>query len=592
LPGSQARHRWLVEPSFVGKLRRRNVVRVGILYLAVCWLILEPVHVVFHMLEVPLWANRLVILLMALGFPVALIFAWVYELTPGGLKTTLEIAHAQSIGRQTARRLDRAIIAVLAVGISYLLLDKFRLSQRAPTPQSAAAVVQPSVAPLPRVLEKSIAVLPFVDMSEKRDQGYFSDGLSEELIDLLTKVSDLHVAARTSSFYFKGKPATVADIAKELGVTHVLEGSVRKAGRAVRITVQLIRADNGYHLWSQTYDRQLNDIFKIQDDIAGAVVQALKVRLLVGNLPASGEPQHAEAYNLLLQSRFFGRRGAEGDEQRALEYIQRAIALDPDYALPWAWLSSSYDSRDPRSRSAAQRALELDSLLPDAHVSLGYVFEYYDWNWKAADAEFKRALALDPNDEHALRANGDLAMRVGRSQEAVKSFKRAADRDPLSPGAMDGLGDALRVAGSLPEAETAYRRALVLSPQDYWAHTYLGMVLFERGDLESALREVQQSTNESFRLWGLTLVYFAMGRKTDSDQALAELTAKYAQQWPSMVAVAHGFRNERDTAFDWFARAYNQHDPGVTWLKVGPLWRNVRRDPRYAEWLRKLNLQD
>src|SRR2546423_1789442 len=276
------------EFRLLDELKHRNIVRVGILYLVVCWLILDPVHVVFHMLEVPAWANRLVVVLMAVGFPAVLLFAWVYEITPEGLKPTVEVEASRSIRRQSGQRLYRAILAVMAVALMYFVVDKFWLSHRVIIQQPAASVASVAhvTAPAaPAISDKSVAVLPFLDMSEKKDQEYFSDGLSEELIDMLTKIPDLRVPARTSSFYFKGKSEDIPNIARRLMVAHVLEGSVRKSGNYLRVTAQLVRADNGYHLWSETYDRQLSDVFKVQDDIAAAVVKALKASLLEGASP-------------------------------------------------------------------------------------------------------------------------------------------------------------------------------------------------------------------------------------------------------------------------------------------------------------------
>jgi TolB-like protein len=320
------------------ELRRRNVLRVAVLYLIACWLILEPTHVIFHMLEVPPWANRLVVLLMAIGFPAVLLFAWVYEITPEGLKPTAEVEPHRSIRKQTAQRLNRAIVAMMAVALAYFVVDKFWISKRSPSAPPTTYVTSVAPAPAlatPAISDRSVAVLPFVDMSEKKDQEYFSDGLSEQLIDMLTKIPDLRVPARTSSFYFKARSEDVPTIARRLLVAHVLEGSVRKSGQQLRITAQLVRADTGYHVWSETYDRRLDDIFKIQDEIAGAVVRALKLRLL--DSPSSRERRTAnpEAYNQYLIGRQFFVRGNWQDYRRAMQAYRKAVDLDPDYAPAW-----------------------------------------------------------------------------------------------------------------------------------------------------------------------------------------------------------------------------------------------------------------
>jgi TolB-like protein len=354
---------------FLGELKRRNVGRVAILYLFVSWLIIQPVNVIFDMLQVPAWASRLVVILLAIGFPVALIFAWVYELTPEGIKPAAEVERQHSITAQTGQRLNRAIIAVLALALTYFVVDKFWLSSR-------VAEVAPAT-------DKSIAVLPFVDMSEKKDQEYFSDGLSEQLINLITKVPELRVPARTSSFYFKGKQATIAEIARALNVAHVLEGSVRKSGDTLRITAQLIRVDNGYHLWSETYDRKIDDIFKIQDEIAGAVVKELKVSLLGTEPPHAKPTANTEAYTLYLQGQQAARRYTRADTEMAIGYLQQAVEADPNFAPAWSALAGVYgwsfglfgtrtDHEQARKQvsDAAGRALALDPQLAEAHMRM------------------------------------------------------------------------------------------------------------------------------------------------------------------------------------------------------------------------------
>ena len=318
-------------PHFDGilqKIKQRNVGRVAILYIVVSYLILEPFEMFFHLLDLPVWTGRTAVALMVLGFPIALLFAWIYEITPTGIKPSTEVDPQQSIARQTGRKLDYAIIAVLAVALIYFVADKFWISKRVAVATPAATVI-PAVVSAPAALvipEKSVAVLPFVDMSEKKDQEYFSDGLSEELIDKLTKIAELRVPARTSSFYFKGKQATIGDIAKALSVAYVLEGSVRKSGKTLRITAQLIKTDAGFHVWSETYDRPLNDVFKLQDEIAEAVVKALKVSLLPAAAVTSKGTRNIDANDLYLQAVFLANlQLSEDGAKRSVELLSRAL---------------------------------------------------------------------------------------------------------------------------------------------------------------------------------------------------------------------------------------------------------------------------
>jgi TolB-like protein len=295
-----------IEFRFLDELKRRNVGRVAILYLVVCWLILEPVHVIFHMLEVPVWANRLVIILMTLGFPAVTIFAWVYELTPEGLKPATEVDPHQSIRAQTGQRLNRAIIAVLALALSYFVVDKFWISKRLAVESATApigAVTPETESAVPPISDKSIAVLPFADMSEKKDQEYFSDGMAEEVTDLLSKIPGLRVIGRTSAFQFKGKTGDLRSIGSTLGAHFVVEGSVRRTMDRIRVSVQLINAEDGRHAWSDSYDRDFRDALRVQDDIAAKLVRALQVEVGAADLPPRPVFRDPRAYELYLRAR-------------------------------------------------------------------------------------------------------------------------------------------------------------------------------------------------------------------------------------------------------------------------------------------------
>jgi TolB-like protein/Tfp pilus assembly protein PilF len=499
-----------------------------------------------------------------------------------------------------------AIISTLIAGAALALaVDKIWLSKHAAGAVKNAA---PISAPTPSIASaapgKSVAVLPFLDMSEKKDQEYFSDGMSEELIDMLAKIPDLRVPARTSSFYFKGKSTTIADIAKALGVSHVLEGSVRKSGNALRVTAQLIRADNGYHVWSETYDRQLDDVFKLQDEIAGAVVKALKVSMLASDLPQA-PTQNAEAHSLLLQGRFFGRRNTKEDRVRAIDYYVRALALDPGSAQGWAWLSTAYtvqavsgwserDAGYALARQAAQRALLLDPNLADAHAALGYIYEAGDWNWAAADKELKRALALDPDNVRVLNMNGHLALNLGQSSTAEAFYRRAVDRDPLSPGAMGGLADALLGGGKRDEGERIFRQVASIAPPRI--HLSLSLLALDRGDKEAALAEAELEPDPLFRLMAQCAVYNAIGERTAAEKTLAELTDRFPDH-PFEIATVYGRRGEFDTAFAWMERALARRDSQLMYVKsdpnlylTEPLLQSFRSDPRYKSLLRRMNL--
>jgi adenylate cyclase len=598
-----------IEFNFLEQLKHRNVFRVAALYVVVCWLILEPVHVIFHMLEVPVWWNRLVLMLMSVGFPAVVIFAWVYEITHEGLKPTVDVEPNRSIRKQTGQRLNRAIIATLCVALAYFVVDKFWLSKRVTTERPAATVatIAPaSPTPAAAVSEKSVAVLPFVDMSEKKDQEYFSDGLSEELIDMLTKIPDLRVPARTSSFYFKGKSEDIPTIARRLMVAHVLEGSVRKSGVYVRITAQLVRADNGYHLWSQTYDRKLDDIFKVQDDIAGAVVSALKVSLAESSALKVTTPKNTEAYTLYLQGRAINRNaGNKAQFDSAAEYMRKAIKADPTFAEAWAWLANvlanevnynNYvrgDAVAAEMRRATERALALDPNLPAAHGAKGMIYLTLDWDSEAGAAESQKAYDLDPTEpSNAIVLGSVLWALHGASDTVLALYQKAIELDPVNSGCYEAIGMYYTGTGKLPEAETAFRKAIDLLPTDPMGHAGLGTVLLLRGEAAPALAEFQRDPDESSQRFGAAVAYFALGRRAEADAALSEMERLDATTNASNIVEALSYRGEIDQAFAWLDRAYQQHDAGLTNINRDPWMKSLRGDRRWKAFLRKMKLPE
>ena len=593
------------ELRFLSELRRRNVGRIAVLYLFAAWVVLQPVNVVFDMLDVPSWANRLVVLVLALGFPAALLFAWIYELTPDGLKQASRIEPQQSITEQTGRRLDRAIIAVLAIALAYFVADKFWLSKPAAiapattqtageTPADTAAIAVPP--------EKSIAVMPFLDLSEKRDQEYFSDGISEQLIDLISRIPDVRVAARTSSFYYKGRQATIPEIAKTLGVAHVLEGSVRKAGDALRVTVQLVRADNGYHLWSETYDRKLDDVFQVQDDIAAAVVDALKVSLL-GEAPHAAHAASTEAYTLFLQGRAFALRSTGADNMKAAEYLHQALEQDPNYAPAWSALAAvhirsfglystdtDYEKNRGEATDAVERALALDPQLADAHVQKSAILWLYEHDMEGAERELKLALELESGNINALAGASLLAASIGHFDEAREYGQESVARDPLAVESYRVLYTASYLGGDYGDAEAALRKVLELYPTVEAMYYRLGIVLLARDEPAEALEAMEREPDPHRRQIGRTLALDALGRTAEADEARA-LVEQNAEGWAYQVADIYAHRGDVEQAFAWLDRAYELHDFGlVLYLKGDPLLKSLRADPRYAALLRKLNL--
>jgi eukaryotic-like serine/threonine-protein kinase len=452
-----------------------------------------------------------------------------------------------------------------------------------------------------RVGTPAIAVLPFVDMSENKDQEYFADGLAEDLLTALARIPELRVAARTSSFQFKGKTVEVASIGKQLHVGTILQGSVRKAGRHVRITAQLVKVADGFHLWSETYDRELDDIFAVQDDIARSVSSALKVRLLGERGPSAARVANAEAYNLYLLGKYFFDRRSKESLQKAVSYYEQALKLDPRYALAWVGLATTHMAQADRghvapaegygkAREEVYKALELDPNLADAHSALGRVRKTYDWDWSGADAAYKRALELEPGSVTFVTRAGSLAATLGRIDEALRLERRAVELDPLSLTAHSDLGLAAWYAGRLDEAEAAARRILELNPEFSTAHQLIGRISLARSMPEAALEELQREKDAGWRRQGLALAYYALGRRKEADAALSELIQKDKEGFAFQIAEVYAFRGENDKAFEWLERAYAQRDAGLVVMKGDPLLKGLESDPRYGAFLNKMRL--
>jgi TolB-like protein len=492
-----------------------------------------------------------------------------------------------------------AIAVIIVVG--YLIAARYQLPKHAaPSAVPPAQVSSAASDAAGAVPDKSIAVLPFADLSEKKDQEYFSDGLSEELIDLLAKVPDLRVPARTSSFSFKGKSDDIASIAAKLRVAQILEGSVRKAGHTIRVSAQLVRADNGYQLWSETYDRDLKDVFKVQDEIAGAVVAALKLKLAPG--PAASSSHHTsntDAYNQYLLGRQFADGGTTDNYRRAIQDFRNAIALDPAYAaayagLAWAQARLSDQLGDApeqqRAAEAADKAIALGPQQADGYEMRGYLRYSFWWDWGGALADYQKALALDPSDSTLQRRYGILLGSVGRTSEGIAAIKRATELDPLSSPAWSNLGLHLIAGRQFPAAHEALRRALEIQPGHTYALNDLATLQLLEGDAAQALATFRQVGVEGLRLSGVAIAEHSLGHAKESQQALDQLIAGHAKSSAYQIGEVYAWRGDKQQAFEWLDRAYQQRDGGLADIKEDLLMASLVGDARYAALLRKMNL--
>jgi TolB-like protein/DNA-binding winged helix-turn-helix (wHTH) protein/Tfp pilus assembly protein PilF len=453
--------------------------------------------------------------------------------------------------------------------------------------------------PTATLVDKSVAVLPFLDLSEKRDEEYFADGMSEELIDVLARVPELHVPARTSSFYFKGRQATLADIAKMLGVANILEGSVRKSGATLRVTAQLIRVETGYHLWSQTFDRPMTDVFKVQDEIAAAVVSSLKLSLLPAERSIAPPTANAAAYTLYLKAKALEQNTDPSELDLGKRYMQEALALDPGFAEAWAalayLLTDDFESLDSRrspelcakAHAAANEAVRLKPALITGHTAVAHILAECDWNWTAAEAEYKRALEIDPVNSEALRTYAYFEWSVQHYEHALDLAEKAVAGDPVNHWGYQVLAFAQGATGRLEEAEASYRKVLELNPTN--GHGLLANAILAEGRPQEALKELERDPDDQVHQMNYPLFYDALGRTADADRAIASFIATYGEKDPESAGIFYACRKDVDHAVLWFERMVAIHEifdevpPRIACLK------NLDHDPRYQAILRKIN---
>ena len=532
--------------SLYHELKRRNVFRVAIAYLAGSWLLIEAAETIFPLYGFGDAPARIVVTVLAIGFPLFLVFSWVFEITPEGLKLEKDVKREESIGPKSGKKLDRVIIVLLALALGYFAVDKFVLEPaRVLDLVEESAQQARSEALVESYGEKSIAVLPFVNMSADPEQEYFSDGISEELLNLLAKIPELRVTSRSSAFAFKGEKIDIPEVAKKLKVANILEGSVRKAGNQVRITAQLIEASSDTHLWSETYDRELDNIFAIQDEIAAAVVAQLEVTLL-GETPKVREAD-PEAFALYLQGRHLNWLDHAETIQQAQTLLQQALVIDPGYAAAWIELSLVYvyqvdhglrphDEGFRLAREAVNKALAIDPEYARAHARLGYIARNYDNDLAAAARHLERALQLEPANTDVIRMASWLARSLGRLDEAIALAEFVVARDPFNPENHRYLGGYYTATGRWDEAISSYRTVLMLSPGTANIQYEIGRALLLKGEPQAALKAIQLAESPTWRMTGLSLVYHALGQADESDAALAELIEQGEQTMSYNIA--------------------------------------------------------
>lgn len=572
--------------NYFAELKRRNVFKASVAYLIVAWIIAQIASIVLPTFGAPPFILKTILFLLIIGFPIILVFAWAFELTPDGIKKTKEVNKQKSITLKTSSQLNKMIITSLSIAVILLLFNQFRN-----TPFDETDLIDSN--------EKSIAVLAFQDMSPNQDQEYFSDGISEELLNLLAKIPELRVISRTSSFSYKGKNETLETIGRELNVSHILEGSVRKSGNKLRITTQLIKVADGSHLWSETFDRGMEDIFKIQDEIAEVVIKQLKIKLL-GDIKKTTEVD-PEAYSLYLQANYFYQQSSDEEIIKAEETIRRSIAIDSTYAPSWFLLSAiiresafnlsqlPFKTGLELATTAAQKAIDIDNKYAPAYAMLSIIY-LTDLNFESARENITKAMMLDGGNAYVVSSAALNAGYSGRIEEALELYHKSLQLDPLRYRIYLNLGIGYYWLNRLDEAYDAVQKYMFYSPNAAIHHSVNSKILIGQGKYDEALKEAEKETNEFYNLYARNLALFALEKHIEADSLLIQIIDTYGKTHWSNIAEIYAFRGEIDNAFKWLNISFEQSDNNLIEAVNEPTFNNLHNDPRWQILLTKMKL--
>ena len=585
--------------GFFEEIKRRSVIRVAGLYMTGCWLLLQIADTVLPMLDAPGWVARTLLLVLLIGFIPALALAWAFEWTPAGLVRDGDVTRDHAANARTGKHLDRWIMVLLALALGYFAVDKFVLAPSREVAMAQEARQEGRSDAIKETFgERSIAVLPFKDMSEAQDQRYLSDGISEELLNLLAQVPELRVISRPSAFAFRDSKVAIPTIAKKLDVGYILDGSIRKAGNRVRITVQLIDGRSDTLVWNDTYDRSLDNIFEIQDQIGAAVVTQLKIKM-IDKTQLKVVRTDPRAFELYLKALVVSRRESAKSYEEAIDLLKQALKIDPKLVGCWNLLGIIYSAQGGSglissedgyrlATEVAGKTLALEPHNTHALAQLAEVAFRRDNDIVRSATQMQSALDQSRDDAYVLGIADDITMSLGHLDDAIAINQHIVALNPVMPNAYSQLCLAYMRGGRQDEAITSCGTALEMDPDLSTVHYFLGSALLLKGDAKAALAEMQKEPFEAFRLIGEAMAYHSLGQHAQSDATLAQLVTKYEKDAPFNIAYIEAWRGNTDSAFAWLDKAVEYKDAGLPMILAEPMLASVKSDPRWLPFLRKV----